>query len=182
MGVLAVCSEPECASIPCDPPLSKVGEKQVAEVSAQLIADDFVRTVKMELVAHSELKRARDTCEALFRSWNIPMQELGILNECHFTDFDCYCVPGFRGSRTFAARVEQTRAWLASRTEHVIGLVAHGRFFKTLQRGSGAIHFHNVEIRRCIFDVASLTVDAGTTLYCPGDLCSDIDSICSEYT
>eukprot|EP00747_Dinoflagellata_sp_TGD_P107362 gnl/TRDRNA2_/TRDRNA2_170118_c0_seq2.p1 gnl/TRDRNA2_/TRDRNA2_170118_c0~~gnl/TRDRNA2_/TRDRNA2_170118_c0_seq2.p1 ORF type:complete len:225 (+),score=23.13 gnl/TRDRNA2_/TRDRNA2_170118_c0_seq2:114-788(+) len=167
--------EPECCSILCDPVLSSRGEEQVAEIAEQLIADDFVRVAGIQMIVHSELWRAKLTCEGLFATSGLEFHELEMLNEWHYTDTDCHCTPGTYCSRAFAARVQAVRNWLASRAEHVICFVGHGAHFECLQSGSGASHMSNVEVRRCTFDVASRTFDAGDTLYCPSASGSDID-------
>eukprot|EP00930_Biecheleria_cincta_P050882 TRINITY_DN36068_c0_g1_i1.p1 TRINITY_DN36068_c0_g1~~TRINITY_DN36068_c0_g1_i1.p1 ORF type:complete len:221 (-),score=35.26 TRINITY_DN36068_c0_g1_i1:31-693(-) len=169
---LAACVEAG-SSICCDPPLSEIGQMQVEEISAQLESDRFVEVAGVQLVAHSEYSRARATCEGMFGSSGVPIVELGILNEWHVTDIDCSLAPGTNCSRAFEARVEQTKKWLALRPEHVICLVAHGIFFERLQEESGGENLYNGEIRRCTFDLASLTMDVGVTLYCPSDFSSD---------
>lgn len=146
-----------------DPELTSNGRDQATDVARQLNQADFVRKQGLELVVHSTLRRARDTCGTLFGTSGIQTVRLGIFNEWYPTDWlPC---PGTEGN--FEARVRKCKAWLASRPERVIAVVGHGAFFKALQDGSGARHLKNLEVRKCVFDVTSQTFDAGETLYKP---------------
>merc|ERR1712050_413062 len=91
------------------------------------------------------------------------MLELSMFREWYIDD-SLSCCP--RDGR-WNTRIRKCRDFLASRDEAVIAVVGHGMLFQALQEGSGASHFDNVEVRKCVLDVPAKRISAGEILYKP---------------
>jgi len=66
---------------PIDTPLSDSGIAQVEQVADKLHQDSFFQTREIDLVVHSPLSRAKDTCLGLVREESIEIQEWDCLRE-----------------------------------------------------------------------------------------------------
>jgi len=157
-----------CASIACcqcsptfrDPPLSLRGEAQVAEIGDNFAADAVASSLDLELVVHSDLQRTRKTCQSLFGG-EVPIVESSLFREWYWTEVFGSCTS--KGS--WNTRVKACKEWLATRPERVIAVVGHGMLFQAMQEATP--YFKNVEVRKCLMDVATRNISAGEILYSP---------------
>merc|ERR1712037_874357 len=92
-----------CCTCPTeDPQLTELGRLQIKDVAAQLSEQQFLERSGVQVVAHSDLSRTRETCKGIFGSAGVPVLELGFLREWWlFRD----CLPCFPWA--FRARVRQ---------------------------------------------------------------------------
>mmetsp|Transcript_83640 Transcript_83640/g.166994 ORF Transcript_83640/g.166994 Transcript_83640/m.166994 type:complete len:209 (-) Transcript_83640:331-957(-) len=117
-----------------DAPVSAAGRLQLEHARAQL--EGLVAERSIELVAHSPLLRAVDTCQAVFGERGAPIVELPFMYERTPSEWVWQSM--------MDQRIAALAEWLNSRQEHVIALVGHGQYFKRclgLQRVQ-----HNIEI------------------------------------
>mmetsp|Transcript_13765 Transcript_13765/g.26703 ORF Transcript_13765/g.26703 Transcript_13765/m.26703 type:complete len:240 (-) Transcript_13765:360-1079(-) len=116
-------SEPNMA----DTPLSQKGRQQVETLSSKLRKDDFLKTQGVEVVLHSPLERARETCDGVVGSDSdntYPREELVDLREKTVGEW----VPGFKGS--LDERIASFERALCARKEERILVVGHSQFFR----------------------------------------------------
>eukprot|EP00927_Polykrikos_kofoidii_P074819 TRINITY_DN70858_c0_g1_i1.p1 TRINITY_DN70858_c0_g1~~TRINITY_DN70858_c0_g1_i1.p1 ORF type:complete len:249 (-),score=33.75 TRINITY_DN70858_c0_g1_i1:171-893(-) len=151
-----------------DTPLTHRGRAQAKEVAARMSVDEFLVRGGVQLILHSGLQRARDTCRELFGACDVATEEDCKLNEISCKDFG-FC-PRNYGFQSFKRRVDSFRQALASRPEKVIVLVGHGMHFARLQgsqtEGLPQI-MRNVEVRKCVFHVKTETVSDVKPVYEP---------------
>jgi broad specificity phosphatase PhoE len=142
-GGLSLLSEPSII----DSPLSAAGRQQVEELRARLSAEGFLRKHGVQLVVHSQLRRARETCEAgvlaSCESSRYPVLEERSLHEKYVSEW----LPGMGSS--FAARIQQFGEWVASRDEQVILVVGHSQFWRAMLRQQRK--FDNCDVYRVRF-------------------------------
>lgn len=126
-----------------DSDLSDFGKQQVAHMAGVLQESEFVTSSQIQLVAHSPLIRAKETCRGMLgcvapvpdtdteaASSSYPsiesVLELDLLSEKTPAEW----IPG--NSATFYNRLTALEDWIAERPETVIALVGHSQFFKAL--------------------------------------------------
>lgn len=119
-----------------DSDLSDVGKHQIEQLGMKLNEVNFV--TNLELVAHSPLKRARQTSEGMLGcsaegdqvlKQKDPVQrvvELDLLLEKTPLEW----IPGYFGS--FQARLDKFEGWLQAQTESKIAIVGHSQYFKAM--------------------------------------------------
>ena len=136
-----------------DSDVSPAGYKQIEQLAGQLAADNFVVTNKVTLIAHSPLKRARQTCQGMLgyvaeptkdgnqenydprietekgngeeKDINKPrVVELDFLKERTPTEWLPY------GNGKLAERIDEFESWLNQQPEDVIAIVGHSQYFK----------------------------------------------------
>jgi len=130
-----------------DSNVSDVGKRQIAQLGDRLVTDDFVKQMGIKLVAHSPLKRARQTAEGM----------LGCVTERTDVDVDTdssakgkkadsvarVVEMPFLSERTplewlpvnhdaFTRRIAEFEQWLGEQPEDVIGIVGHSQYFKSM--------------------------------------------------
>lgn len=161
-----VCSAVLLLRFEANAPLSKEGMRQLQDVKGQLRHDVMLDKAHLELVAHSPLERAAQTCKTLFGDCPAPKVELSDLLERSPCEY-------LRGGNSFPQRVKRFRAWLAARPETRIAVVGHGQFFRKLLAGSCSDgRMSNAEVRRCRFS-AERGFSNVETLYVPRPLTSE---------
>jgi broad specificity phosphatase PhoE len=106
-----------------DSELSALGKRQLDDQCARMAESSFIKTAGIELVVHSPLRRARETCDAVFGSITsgegaVPKLVNHDLRECKPMEH-MYTAP-------FQARIDRFAQWLAMRDETTIALVGHG--------------------------------------------------------
>jgi broad specificity phosphatase PhoE len=137
-----------------DSSVSAIGVQQIASMAAQLQAADFVATAGLQLVVHSPLVRAQETCEGLL-GCRAPstqhaavgrVQVLDMLREKTPTEW----IPGNSGA--LRQRVAAFEDWLAAQPETIIAVVGHSQYFKAMLNLS--YKFGNCDVYQVKFDVA----------------------------
>ena len=114
--------------------VSQLGQQQIEHMAQILEQSDFVRANKIQLVAHSPLIRARETCRGLLQCMAPDLKpdhvervlELDLLLEKTPAEW----IPGNLGS--LIKRLRAFEEWVAEQPETVIALVGHSQFFKAL--------------------------------------------------
>ena len=139
----------ELINIPAqiDSDVSPKGKQQIDALGRQIANDDFVRKMGIELVAHSPLKRARQTSEGMLgcvtANPNASVEEdyssegkqaetvariveLPILKERTPAEW----LPIHHDA--FTKRITDFEQWLAEQPEEVIAIVGHSQYFKSM--------------------------------------------------
>ena len=107
-----------------DSDLTLEGQGQAIKQGAYLKSLDFLETEGVELILHSPLKRAKDTCYFMFEEWtNVPFKEEPLLMEKNFSEY-FYSDIKKRG--------KQLKDHIMSMKENSIVLVAHSRIFQAM--------------------------------------------------
>jgi broad specificity phosphatase PhoE len=132
------CKFPSCADLlsvagmltcPMNTPLSEEGRAQVSRQRQKVIeccGFDSSAHAQPQLLVHSPLMRARDTCEGLFggRSADLnTVQHLEIYERDRCETCSC---------KDIASRIAHFETWLLARTESRIVVVGHSRFFREM--------------------------------------------------
>ena len=119
-----------------DSEVSDVGKQQIEQLGIRLNEAGFVNNI--EVVAHSPLKRARQTSEGMLGcsaegdqvlKQKDPVQrvvELEFLAEKTLLEW----VPGYFAS--FQARLDKFEGWLSEQDESSIAIVGHSQYFKAM--------------------------------------------------
>jgi len=131
-----------------DSHVSEFGQRQIEHMAAVLEQSDFVRRSKIQLVAHSPLIRARETCRGMLgvascqaggsdadNDGGRPKVALGEVAEVLELDLliektPAEWLPGNSGS--LEKRLRALEDWVAAQSHSVIALVGHSQFFKAL--------------------------------------------------
>ena len=116
-------------TFPMDTPLSTKGLEQVTTQAQQIATDEFVTREGVELIVHSHLQRAKDTCMGLFGAYGVPIQEHPRLYEKSLGEHFAHCT-GCGADIT--QRVDDFTSYLQQRAETRIVVVGHSGFFRTL--------------------------------------------------
>ena len=117
-----------------DSQLSDVGRDQIAHMARVLERSDFVRRQQIQLVVHSPLIRARETCQGMLQCLAPNLKpdtvqrvlELDLLMEKTPLEW----IPGNHGS--LIRRLRELEDWVAAQPETIVALVGHSQFFKAL--------------------------------------------------
>jgi len=145
-----------------DSALTKEGVK-MARIQRQVLLDArFLENYNIELILHSPLKRAQDTCVELFGDCGIPIQSHSQLYEKSRSEYF--------GVDSMALRAARVRQGLFNdyNAKNVV-LVGHGKFFQELIGCRGTNRLENCEVFHCILVDASRIVEGQGTLF-PGGL------------
>ena len=118
-----------------DTPVTARGKQQIANVAAQLQADNFVCQAHIELVVHSPLQRACETAAGLLqcraKSCQAPtvgrVVQLDLLRE---RTPDEIWIPWRKAA--YNQRKHAFVMWLLQQPESVIAVVGHSEYFKSL--------------------------------------------------
>jgi Fructose-2,6-bisphosphatase len=131
-----------------DSDVSPRGKAQIDALGRQIEKDDFVKKMGIQLVAHSPLKRARQTSEGMLgcvtAKPNVSVEE-----DCSANGKKKYpCVARvvelpILSERTpmewlpinhdaFTQRIAQFEQWLGEQPEDVIAIVGHSQYFKSM--------------------------------------------------
>ena len=130
-------------TFPMNTPLSSEGVEQVKRQAEKIRRDDFIAKEGIELVVHSHLRRAKETCLGIFGASGVPIEEHPNLYEKslgeHFSQST-----GLGSDIT--PRVNGFTRWLEERQETKIVLVSHHGFFRNLARPDAPVE--NVAVWR----------------------------------
>mmetsp|Transcript_25751 Transcript_25751/g.47061 ORF Transcript_25751/g.47061 Transcript_25751/m.47061 type:complete len:207 (+) Transcript_25751:108-728(+) len=124
--------------------LSSYGQAQVARQHETLSSANFIGTSGVQLIVHSPLVRAKETCSRLFPEQTVPMMEHSELFEKDIGEH--------LGWRRLSSRVRSFEEWLEARSESHIVIVGHSAFFRCMVPG---IKPKNVEVWKAEFDAGS---------------------------
>jgi broad specificity phosphatase PhoE len=138
-----------------DSDVSSVGERQIQDVAIKLKDDDFLAKHNISLVAHSPLKRARQTAEGMLgcaapdtmTAPVIKVEETSLLIEKTPAEWLPY------NSGSLASRIGAFEAWLGKQPHDSIAIVGHSQFFKAMLGLS--FKFGNCEVWQLTFDPSS---------------------------
>ncbi len=115
------------ALFPMDTELSEEGRRQVAEQRRRLDEADFAAASGIQLVVHSPLIRAKNTCVGLFGDTKAPIVEHSELYERSKWEH-------LRPS-AIVPRVARFVGWLQARDERRVAVVGHSSFFREMTGG-----------------------------------------------
>lgn len=115
-----------------DSDVTEQGRQQIASMAETLKRANFLERDQIQLVVHSPLKRARDTCQGILGCAGpdicvVPVQrvlQLDLLIEKTPMEWV--------NSSSFAKRIKDFEQWLAEQPEERICLVGHSQYFKAL--------------------------------------------------
>lgn len=134
-----------------DSNVSKVGEQQIEHVAAKLRQDQFLVRKNVTLVAHSPLKRARQTSEGMLgaaasdlKEPTLTTIETSLLTEKTPAEWLPY------NSQSLADRIAAFESWLREQPHAAIAIVGHSQFFKAMLGLS--FKFGNCEVWQLSFD------------------------------
>jgi broad specificity phosphatase PhoE len=121
----------ELANVPgqVDSAVSARGREQIADVRSQLEAGNFVERRGIDLILHSPLQRARDTCLGLFPP--APPSE----SPCRVEETDLLLEKTpveWILSSSFHGRLQDFVSFVQSRPESRIVAVGHSQFFRAM--------------------------------------------------
>lgn len=135
-----------------DSDVSQVGERQIEHVATKMREDDFLDKNNVTLVAHSPLRRARQTAEGMLgcAAPDVKMdpvlhvEETALLSEKTPAEWLPY------NSGSLASRIGAFEAWLGEQPHDAIAIVGHSQFFKAMLGLS--FKFGNCEVWKLAFD------------------------------
>jgi len=135
-----------------DSNVSEVGERQIEHVASKLREEEFLAKKNVTLVAHSPLKRARQTAEGMLGcaapDTKAPtvahVEETALLIEKTPAEWLPY------NSGSLACRIAAFEAWLGEQPHEAIAIVGHSQFFKAMLGLS--FKFGNCEVWELAFD------------------------------
>jgi broad specificity phosphatase PhoE len=134
-----------------DSDISKVGEQQIEHVAAKLRQDQFLVRKNVTLVAHSPLKRARQTADGMLGTAASDLKETtvttvatSLLTEKTPAEWLPY------NSQSLADRIAAFESWLGEQPHDAIAIVGHSQFFKAMLGLS--FKFANCEVWQLSFD------------------------------
>lgn len=111
------------ARLAADEPLSTVGKAQVADVCQQIERSSFISKFNPQLICHSKLQRARDTCRGLFPS---------SAHELEYITLDAFDELSPMEQMIGDRRIGSFEKWLMTRSEERIVAVGHSRYLKRM--------------------------------------------------
>jgi broad specificity phosphatase PhoE len=134
-----------------DSAVSGLGQNQILEMAEILKEADFLNKAVIQLVVHSPLQRARDTCLGILNCSApdhvaVPVKrvvELDLLKEQSVTEI-------MITQKAFQQRLKQFEEWLDLQPEETIVLVGHSLFFRSLLNLS--FKFGNCDVWKVNFD------------------------------
>lgn len=128
-------------SVPMNSPLSPNGHKMVSNLRIVLERTNFMSRQEVELIIHSSLTRAKQTCYGLFSS------DLGIsiLENENIYEKD---IAETLGISDITHRIEAFKQFILERKEKCIVVVGHSAFFRKLVGSS--IRMKNCEVQEVI--------------------------------
>jgi len=135
-----------------DSDVSEVGERQIQHVANKLREQEFLAKKNVTLVAHSPLKRARQTAEGMLgcaapntkAPTVVHVEETGLLTEKTPAEWLPY------NSGSLADRIGAFEVWLGEQPHDSIAIVGHSQFFKAMLGLS--FKFGNCEVWELVFD------------------------------
>jgi broad specificity phosphatase PhoE len=134
-----------------DSNVSKLGEQQIEHLAAKLRQDQFLVRKNVTLVAHSPLKRARQTSEGMLgtaacdlKEPRVTIVETFLLTEKTPAEWLPY------SSQSLADRIAAFESWLGEQPHDAVVIVGHSQFFKAMLGLS--FKFGNCEVWQLSFD------------------------------
>lgn len=130
-----------------DSDVSAVGKKQISQLGNRLSKDDFVKEMGIELVAHSPLKRARQTSEGMLgcvtERPDVTTEKDSSAKGMKADTVKRVVEMPFLSERTplewlpvnhdaFTRRIAEFEQWLGEQPEDVIAIVGHSQYFKSM--------------------------------------------------
>lgn len=123
--------------------VSEIGAQQIQHMGELLQENKFLEEKKVQLVVHSPLVRARQTCEGLLGCKAHPLQKPSCVARVEELDFlverqpqeippDVILKDVAPTSGPFTRRIMQFEQWLAKQPEDIIAVVGHSLHFKTM--------------------------------------------------
>lgn len=130
-----------------DSDVSEIGRQQINQLGARLKKENFVEEKGIQMVAHSPLKRARQTSEGMLRCVT-PRPDVTTEEDCTAAGSKASSVLRvveleILKERTpiewlptsydaFTTRIASFEQWLAEQPEDVIAIVGHSQYFKSM--------------------------------------------------
>ena len=132
----------------------------------------FAEKSRFDMILHSPLARAKETCDALLLS-NMIHHRVHLTDENFSHDGS---VPVLEhedlrerrpqelvNASSFEARINRFKAWLAARPEQNIAVVGHKIYFKTIMRAGFTMQ--NVDVCKCRFDCQAMEFSGAELLF-----------------
>lgn len=124
-----------------DQAVSPLGNEQIKIMSETVMSENFLETFQPEVVVHSPLTRAKETCRGIFGQRDNDM-ELACLTEMSPMEI-------FLFKNSVNVRIKEFEAWLDSRSEERIIAVGHSRYFQVMLNAEEVMD--NCSIIQCSF-------------------------------
>lgn len=152
--------------------VSDIGAKQIKHMGELLRQQKFLEKMGVQLVVHSPLLRARQTCEGLLGCQANPMkkpesvarvEELEFLIERQPQEVpqDVILKDVAPTQSSFTRRIKHFERWLAKQPEDVVAVVGHSLHFKTMLNVD--FKFKNCEVWVAEFDPSRCCKDDQTS-------------------
>ena len=163
--------------------VSNIGARQIQHMGDLLRENKFLEENKVQLVVHSPLVRARQTCEGLLGCVAQPLRKPPCVARVEELDFLVERQPQevpqefilkdvAPTSSSFNRRILQFEQWLANQPEDIVAVVGHSLHFKTMLNVS--FKFKNCEVWVCQFDPTRRTMTETQPAMCTNSLLPDI--------
>ncbi|CAB9509945.1 Pfam:PGAM [Seminavis robusta] len=141
--------------------VSQIGARQIKHMGNLLQGNNFLEKAKIQLVVHSPLVRARQTCEGLLGCVAKPLQKPSCVKRVEELDFlverqpqevpqDVILKDVAPTSSSFTRRIKQFEQWLEKQPEDIVAVVGHSLHFKTML--GVPFKFKNCEVWVAQFD------------------------------
>lgn len=141
--------------------VSNIGAQQIQHMGDILRESKFLEEMGVQLVVHSPLVRARQTCEGLLGCVANPLRKPSCVARVEELEFLVERQPQevpqefilkdvAPTSSSFNRRIMQFEQWLAKQPEDIIAVVGHSLHFKTML--NVPFKFKNCEVWVCQFD------------------------------
>lgn len=141
--------------------VSEVGAKQIKHMGDLLQTKNFLEEKGVQLVVHSPLLRARQTCEGLLGCSAQPLKKPSSVRRVEELEFlierqpqeipqDVVLKDVAPTQSSFTRRIKMFEQWLADQPEDVVAVVGHSLHFKTMLGVN--FKFNNCEVWESKFD------------------------------
>jgi len=154
-----------------DSDVSEVGRRQINQLGARLKKENFVEEKGIQLVAHSPLKRARQTSEGMLRCVtsrpDVTTEEDSTADGAKTNSVSRVVELEILKERTpiewlptnyvsFTKRIASFEQWLGEQPEDVIAIVGHSQYFRSMLGLD--FKFGNCDVWQLQFDCSVATV------------------------
>lgn len=124
-----------------DEAVSPLGREQINAMAEKIKCDNFLETFQPEVVCHSPLSRAQDTCRGIFGQRDNDLV-LPCLTEMSPIEI-------FMFKDRVNVRIKEFEDWLDSRPEERFVVVGHSRYFQVMLNAEKVME--NCSILKCTF-------------------------------
>lgn len=137
-----------------DEDISPLGRQQILTMAEKILSDGFLESFRPEVVCHSPLRRARDTCRGIFGSHDTVSDFLELSSLIEMTPLEIFLF-----NDRVKVRIKEFEDWLASRPEERVVVVGHSRYFKVMLGAEDVMD--NCSIVKCLFNPSARVPEMG---------------------